>query len=165
MTVTTEHHAPTGTTKRKNTRRGVKVLAVAGLLALVGGTAFAFWTQSGSGSGSASTGTTHAITITSDPISGLAPGVAPVGLTGSFNNPSDGAVRVHSISVAITSVTGGAGSCTADDYTFTPNFVLDVDAPAGSSTWQGGTIGFANSPTLNQDGCKGAIVHLGFTSD
>ena len=43
--------------RNKNRKRGLKVVAVAGGLVLVGGVAFAYWTQGGTGTGSASTGT------------------------------------------------------------------------------------------------------------
>jgi hypothetical protein len=167
MTVTTEQHAPAGKAKRRNTRRGIKIVAIAGGLALVGGTAFAFWTQSGTGSGSATTDTTSALTVNqTGTISGLAPGVAPIELAGTFDNPNAGSVRVHAISVTISSVTGGAGACSAADYTVVSPSALDVDVPSGDgvSPWHGGSIVFKNDPILNQDGCKGATVHLAFAS-
>src|SRR5262245_27906514 len=93
--------------KNKNTKRGLKVAAIAGGLVLVGGVAFAFWTQSGSGVGSARTANTTGITVnqTGDPVSGLGPGVAALPLGGDFTNNNTSTVHVSSVTVTIASIT------------------------------------------------------------
>jgi hypothetical protein len=82
---------PTGkSTRRRRCARSIgrpKLVIATVVLLGFGGVAYGYWTQTGSGTGSAETGTGEAITInqTSD-ISGLAPGVAPKTLSGTFDN-------------------------------------------------------------------------------
>ncbi len=172
MTVVAEQHTKTGKTTHRNARRGVKVLAVAGGLALIGGVAFAFWTQGGTGTGSAKTGTTTDITVnqTGSAITGLAPGVSPVGLSGDFDNPNTATVHVTTVEVTVDSVTqapGASGDCDASDYVITGSpMSVPQDLAAGDNvgSWSGATIGFNNKAAVNQDGCKGATVTLSYTS-
>ena len=151
----------------KNKRRVTKVVAVAAALVVAGGAAFAWWTAGGSGTGSASTGTTTALTVTqSSPITGLAPGVGPQTLSGTFNNANTGPVYVSTLTVTISSITqavGAVGSCTAGDYQITGSpLAIGAEVPVGSSPWSGPQIAFVNLPT-NQDGCKGATVNLSYS--
>jgi len=151
----------------KGKKRGAKVLAVAGGLVLIGGVAFAYWTQGGSGTGTASTGDTDAITVNqTSTVEGLAPGVPAQTLSGNFTNPNDGPVYVTSVTVEIDSVTGGAGDCDESDYTLA-NATMPVNAeiPVGTGgSWGGATLAFNNKADVNQDGCKGATVNLAYTA-
>jgi hypothetical protein len=153
--------------RNKNRKRGLKVVAVAGGLVLVGGVAFAYWTQGGTGSGSATTGGTNPITVTqTSAITGLAPGLDAQTLSGKFNNPNNGPVFVHQVKVEISSI-DSPGTCSADDYTLTNATVpVDAEVPAGSGVggWTGATIAFNDKADTNQDGCKGATVHLAYTA-
>jgi hypothetical protein len=90
--------------------RRVRMLAVSllAILALpVGGTAFAYWSQSGSGAGSGTTGTTVAVTLSpGTPAPGLYPGgTANVELT--VSNPNASAVRIGSLLLDTGQGTGG----------------------------------------------------------
>lgn len=171
MTDVAEQHTKAGKTKR-TTRRGIKVAAVAGGLVLIGSAAFAYWTQSGTGTGSASTGTTAAITVNqTTTINGLAPGVAPLTLSGDFTNPNTATVHVATVAVTVTSVTKAAGApagpCTAADYEILGSpMTVNADVVSGThvGSWTGATIAFKNDPAASQDGCKGATVTLGYTS-
>lgn len=154
--------------------RAHKKLSIAvGLVAVMAlsAGAYAYWTQAGSGSGSAATGTNVAITVvqTSTPAD-LYPGGPTAALSGTFTNTNDGPVYVGTVSASISSVSGPnitAGTpCTAADYTLV-GFPLTINAEVradDTSTWSGGTIQMVNSGT-NQDGCKGATVNIGYTSN
>jgi hypothetical protein len=156
--------------ENKNKKRGLKVVAFAGALVLAGGVAFAYWTAGGSGTGSATTGDVSAVTVVqTSAITGLAPGGSAQTLSGTFNNPNTGPVYVGTVNVEITDVTDTNGdslgtACDADDYTLSAtSFVKGAEVLADdSSTWTGPTIAFNNKAT-NQDACKGAVVHLGYT--
>jgi hypothetical protein len=153
--------------KNKSTKRGLKVAAIAGGLVLVGGVAFAYWTQGGSGSGSAQTGTTDTLVIhQTTNVNGLAPGVPAVPLSGTIDNPSDATVHVSTVTVSIASITGAAGPCTSADYEIlgSPMSVPQNIDGHSSGTWSGATIAFKNDPLNPQDGCKGATVNLTYTS-
>ena len=154
----------------KNKRRGIKVVALAAALVVVGGAAFAYWTAGGGGSGSASTGTVSAVTVVqTSTINGLAPGLPAQTLSGTFNNPNSGPVYVGTVNVSITDVTDTndvslGSACDADDYTLSAtSFAKNAEVLANdTSTWTGPTIAFNNKPADNQDACKGAVVHLGY---
>jgi hypothetical protein len=129
--------------------------------------AYAYWTTTGSGTGSASTGTSSAISaVQTSTIAGLRPGGAAQTLSGNFTNTtnSGGNVYVTTVTASISGVSGGAGSCSASDYTLA-NAVMTVgaDIPAGTAqgSWTGATIQFNNTAS-NQDGCKGATVALAY---
>ena len=138
-------------------------------IAVLGGSlaAYAYWTTTGSGTGTASTGTSSAITaVQTSTISGLRPGGAAQTLSGNFTNTtnSGGSVYVTTVTASISSVSGGAGACSASDYTLA-NAAMSVgaDIPAGTAqgSWSGATIQFNNTGS-NQDGCKGATVNLAY---
>jgi hypothetical protein len=157
--------------ENKNKKRGLKVVALAGGLVLVGGVAFAYWTQGGTGTGSASTGSTVAITVKqTSTITGLAPGVAAQTLSGNFDNPNSNPVYVTSVTASISSVVKAAGApsgtCDATDYTLTgATMAVGAEVPAGTAqgSWGGATLAF-NNKASNQDACKGATVNLAYTA-
>lgn len=157
-----------------NTRRKIVAVGLAGAVVLgSGAAAYAYWSGSaGSGSGSAGTGSqasTLVITQSGAP-STLAPGVTAGAITGSIQNTGTTSVQVSSVTVSMGSVTqllGAIGPCSTDDYILTsPLMTVNVDlAPGLSTTFSGASLGFADSTTANQDGCKGATVHLLYTSN
>jgi hypothetical protein len=152
-------------------KRGLKVAALAGGLVLVGGVAFAYWTQGGAGTGTAATGSTDDITVQqTSVITNLAPGLPAQTLSGNFDNPNDGPVYVTSVTATIDSVTKAvgapAGACTADDYTLSgATMAVGAQVPSGTAkgSWSGASLAFNNTGD-NQDGCKGATVHLAYTA-
>ena len=108
----------------------------------------------------------NSLTITqTSALTGLAPGVAPVPITGLVVNNGPDGTHIAVIEVSITSVVVGSstvsGQCNATDYRITgPRMVVDRHLASGASTPFGGaTIGFSNKVT-NQDRCKNAVVHL-----
>lgn len=155
---------PSPSPRRRRTRR-IAVITTA-LVLVGGGAAYAWWTTSGTGTGSAATGTSIPITVVqTSTLSAMYPGDSAQTLSGNFNNTNSGPVHVASVTVSISSVTGGAGSCDATDYTLAgATMTVNADVPAGSGqgSWSGATIKF-NNKASNQDGCKGATVNLAYT--
>lgn len=112
---------------------------------------------------SSSTRVTQTSTMT-----GLAPGIAPVPITGLVTNIGSSAVYVVSVDVAITSITpdpaSAAGTCDASDYyLLNPTMLIGQTISAGqTATFTGASIGFNNKPSI-QDNCQNATVHLLYT--
>jgi hypothetical protein len=150
-------------------RKSAVVVGVLFLLSAAG--AYAYFTQTGSGSGTATTGSAAGITVvqTSTP-SGLTPGSAPQALSGNFTNPG-GAVHVATVTAALGSVTNALGDpidgCTTSDYQINsahPTINLTIAGGTGVGAWSGPTLQMLDSGA-NQDACKGAIVHVTYSSD
>ena len=101
---------------------------------------------------------------------GLAPGLAPVAITGQIVNNSTDSTYITVVEVAITSVTTRPGSrpgtCDASDYLLlnTRMFVKRTLSPGGSAPFTGAAIGFRNK-TTNQDACQHADIHLLYTAN
>ena len=111
-------------------------------------------------------GGTLTITQTSTMV-GLAPGVAPVAITGLVTNHGPDSTVVAAVDVAIVSVTrapGRSGTCDASDYVLlaTRMPVGQTLAAGASTTFTGAAIGFHDKPTL-QDACQRATVRLLYT--
>lgn len=102
-------------------------------------------------------------------MTGMAPGIAPVAITGIVTNDGTGSTFVAAVTVSIASVTknpaAGPGTCDASDYV-----LLGVAMPVGltlaqgeSADFTGAQIGF-NDTTTNQDACRGSVVNLHYVS-
>lgn len=158
---------------RNPKRKIAAVLAITlGLVGVAGGTAYAYWTSGGAGTGSVTTGTIAAATANQTTvISGLQPGGTAQSLGGNFSNPNTTSVHVDSVTVSISSLTGGTpvNQCTDADYVITNPAMSAVQevAPTASGTttgsWSGATIAFKNDTTRNQDACKSATVNLSYS--
>jgi len=149
-------------------RRSLVIGSVAALL-LIGGVAFAYWTNSGSGTGSATTGTNTAITIVQTSSSAtLYPGGAPSTLSGTFNNPNTSPVYVNDLTATLASVSGSVGTpaCTIADYALVTD-TISVDGQVAvddTTAWSGIQVRMLNSST-NQDACKNATINLSYSSN
>jgi len=147
-----------------------KVVALVGATCLIFAVgAYAYWTQGGSGNGTAANGSNGDIVITQTAITGLYPGGAPVGLSGTFDNPNANAVFVDSVTASLVSVTGSVGTpaCTIADYQLaSPVATVNLTIPSGlaQGAWSGPTIRLIDSAT-NQNACKNATVNLHYTSN
>jgi len=135
------------------------------LLAAAG--AYAYWTQSGAGTGSAATGTNDAVTVnqTSSPAA-LYPGGPAQPLSGNFDNPNEGKVRVASVTVALSSIEDAPAGCSLADYQLnnaTATVNAEIDPGDGVGSWSGPSIQMLNTGS-NQDGCKNASINLTYTS-
>lgn len=148
-------------TRKRFSKKWVAI-STAGLL-VIGGGAFAYWSNVGSGPGTATTGTNLSVVVNqTSTVSGLAPGLPAQSLSGNFDNPNSGPVFVTAVTAVVTG-TDKTG-CTATDYTIAGTAPVGAEIPAGPGVgaWTGLTIQFNNKGT-NQDACKNAAVTLSYT--
>lgn len=147
-------------------KRTVVLLTVA-LVLVVGGIAYAYWTNTGSGTGSATTGSNDSLVINqTSTITGLAPGEPAQTLSGNFDNPNDGPVYVTSVTAEVTGTDQGA-ACDATNYTIGGSAPVNAEVPPGNGvgSWSGLTIQFNNKPAVNQDACKNAVVSIEYSNN
>jgi LPXTG-motif cell wall-anchored protein len=103
-------------------------------------------------------------------MNGLAPGRAPVAITGRVVNNSTDSTYLTAVEVEITSVSTRPGSrpgpCDVSDFYLlnTRMLVERTLGPGGSSPFTGASIGFRNKST-NQDACQRAVIHLLYTAN
>lgn len=112
---------------------------------------------------------------------GLAPGIAPVAITGIVTNNGTDSTNIYDIEVEIVAITtaldSAPGVCDPSDYFLvTEEDPLDTDPsrarmpvnqflnPGESIMFDGAHIGFSNKST-NQDSCKGATIQLLYTAN
>lgn len=146
------------------TKKRIIATAVVTAVLLGGATgAYAYWSAIGTGTGSGTTGTTTAVNaVQSTTITNLRPGGTAQAISGTFVNTNPAPTYVSTLTVAISSISGNPGTCTASDYTLA-SAVVTVNAVVDTGTaWSGPTIAFNNTAS-NQDGCKGATVNFSFT--
>jgi hypothetical protein len=157
---------------RRPSKKLTIAVAAAGIIAVGGATALAYWTNSGSGSGTATTGTNASITVNQNGFAAadaLYPGGPAVPLSGTFNNTNAGAVHVTSVSatspVTVDAAHAGAG-CLAADYVLGGTAPVNADVAPGSPSgaWSGLTVRL-NESGINQDACKGATITIAYTSN
>jgi hypothetical protein len=173
-----------------NKKRAAAIAGATTIALTSAGVAFAFWTSSGGGTGTAGTssGVTTIAVSGDDQVNDLAPGVAPEAITATISNPTNQNAQVTNLKVEIASIDSGANSCDAGSYSLSatdPGAALTGTATSGTSNINipvgveltpndsaaGGTdqttetfyLGFVDAAT-NQDGCKGATVHLTYTA-
>lgn len=114
----------------------------------------------------------NSLTVTqTSTMAGLAPGIAPVPITGRVVNNGPDSTYIDVVTVEITSVTSAQGTpaagCDASDYllleaTMAVGKTLRPDG--GAAPFSGASIGFANK-AINQDACKHATIHLHYTAN
>ncbi len=136
----------------------------------VAGVAIGYFTTTGSGTATATVGNSSPLTLHATVSSTLYPGASsPVSFT--VDNPSSGAQRVGTITLASISVDAGHSSCSTvisggnPDFTM-PDVVVNQVFPSGSgqSVTPGGTLTM-NNTGVNQDACQGATLTLHLTSN
>ncbi|MEA2192313.1 MAG: hypothetical protein QOI73_2434 [Solirubrobacteraceae bacterium] len=147
-----------------NRKRGL-IGAIVTILVIAAGAA-AYWSAGGSGTGTAPTaaGTTPITVNQTTVLTGMYPGDSAQTISGNFTNTNSGPIHVSTVTASISSVTGGAGACTAADYTLASAVMTvpqEVAVASNTGSWTGATIKF-NNTTSNQDGCKGAVVNLAY---
>jgi hypothetical protein len=132
--------------------------------------AYAYFTTSGSGTGSASVGTGSAVTLHGTVASSLYPGSSS-SVSFTVDNPSSGAQRVNTISLASISADAGHSGCGTvlgggnPDFTMAPVAVNKTVAPgAGQAVSQTGTLTM-NETGVNQDACQGATLTLNLSNN
>jgi hypothetical protein len=154
-------------------RRGRRGVFIALVLVVVLG-AFAVGGMAGSSSADAATSgcggsspapSTALTVVQTSTITGLAPGVPAIPISGMSTNNGHDSIFVRMVIVSIESVAKAphatAGSCNASNYVVLhPQMSVNRSMPPrGSVYFTGATIGFNNRAT-NQDACKGAMVQL-----
>ena len=150
-------------------RKLIAIFAVIVALA-ISGLAIAYWTQGGIGNGSATAGTTSAITVnqTGTP-TGLYPGMTPVTLSGTFDNPNVHPVTISAVTAVVRAFNvpgvGGKPACTQNDFAIGGNFTGPYAVPVGlgAGAWTGLTVAMIDNG-LNQDACKGVSITIDYTA-
>jgi hypothetical protein len=150
-------------------RNALTAFACTGALA-VAGVAFAYFTSSGSGTGTAAVGSSSAVTLHATISSNLFPGSSsPVALT--VDNPSSGAQRVGTVTLAGISVDSGHSGCSTTISGGNPDFSMPVvnvnkvfQPGNGQSVTPDGTLTM-NETGVNQDACQGATLTLHLTNN
>lgn len=168
---------------RKITKKTAVIVAGSTLLVAVGGgIAFAFWSSTGTGSGTAtaSAGASNLTITQASAPSDLAPNVAPEAVTGSISNGAANSAYVNTLTVTITGVDDAHATCSAADFGLTTGsaaldkstakqkLILTVGtelAHGGSVSFPAFNIGFANDSANSQDGCKGAVPQLSYSTN
>jgi hypothetical protein len=148
--------------KRFVSKKVVAVGVTAGLALGIAGGAFAYWTQGGSGTGSATTGTTVDVTVKETvSASDLYPGGPAQPLSGNFDNPNAGAVKVGTVTATLGTLPAG---CVPADFTISGTGVVDAEIPSGNGVgaWSGISIQM-NNTAVNQDACKASTIPLVYT--
>ncbi len=151
---------------------GKRMLTALGCVAALtaAGAAIAYFTSSGSGTGAAAVGSSSAVTLHATISSDLYPGSSsPVSLT--VDNPSSGAQRVGTVTLASISVDAGHSACSTTisggnpDFTMPAVNVNKVFSPGnGQSVTPSGTLTM-NETGVNQDACQGAALTLHLTNN
>ncbi|HWC34360.1 MAG TPA: hypothetical protein VG650_05980 [Mycobacteriales bacterium] len=147
--------------KINNKKKAAAVLATGAMVVTGGGVAFAYWTQNGSGAGTAASGTTTAVTVVQTATtSNLYPG-GQVALSGTFNNPNSGSVRVGTVTATVGTLPSG---CVAADFTIVGTAAVNAEIPAGSSvgSWSGITLKM-NDTAVSQDACKAQTIPVTYS--
>lgn len=138
------------------------VAASAALVAVGGGAAYAYWSTTGSGSGSAnaSPGTQAVVLHTA-----FDDGIAPSGtrtVTYTADNPNSSSTTVGGL---VATVTTSTAACDPGWFSVTaPSGTTSVAKNSTGTMLGTGTLTFTDL-AINQDGCKGATIYVGVTSN
>ena len=139
-----------------------KILAI-GLpltaVAVTGG-AVAFWSGSAGGSGGTTAETSvDALVLSTSAVTGLVPGgTVTVPVTATNNNATTSVSVSQLTAVDLVSDSDGCDDVSGATVAVTQPAQAVIVAPAGGTAQVGSIkITMANSPTVNQDACKGAV--------
>lgn len=151
------------------TKKRVLALSAIGVLAVAAG-AYAYFTSTGSGTATATVGSGSAVTIKGTVSSTLYPGgSSPVTFT--VDNPSSGAQRVGTITLASIAVDAGHSTCSKVITGGNPDFAMPAvvvnktfAAGNGQTVTPTGTLTM-NDTGISQDACQGATLTLNLTSN
>ena len=156
---------------RKFGKKTITAVAAAIAAAGISVGAYAYWTTTGAGTGTAAVGTANSIVVNQTSIlTGIAPGVAPQNLSGTFTNSGSVTVHVTTVSVVVSGTDKPTGTnntgCTPADFKIAGTSTVttaDVLPNSTGGAWGGLTIEF-NNTAANQDSCKDSIVRLTYTA-
>jgi hypothetical protein len=151
------------------TRKWLTAMAAVTILALAAG-AYAYFTSTGSGTGTATVGTSSAVTLHATVGGALYPGASQT-VTFTVDNPSSGAQRVGTISLASISADAGHSTCSTTISGEKPDFTMAavaVNKTFGNGNAQAvtptGTLTM-NDTGVNQNACQGATLTLNLTNN
>jgi hypothetical protein len=156
--------------KMRLKKRGLIPVGIALLVFIAAtGVVYGYWTVSGSGTGTASAanGVTNLTVNQTTVLAPMYPGDTAQTISGTFNNPNSAATWVNTVTASISGVSqavGAVGTCDGTDFTLaSPVATVNALIPIGNlqGAWTGPTLQF-NNKASNQDGCKGATVHLAY---
>ena len=147
------------------------LLATACICALgVAGAAVAYFTTTGSGTGTATVGSSTAVTVKATVAGAVYPGSSST-VSFTVDNPSSGAQRVGTITLASITADSGHSTCATTisggnpDFTMANVAVNKTFGPGnGQSVTQTGTLTM-NDTGVNQNACQGATLTLNLTSN
>ena len=167
--------------KRFTLKKKVAAIGIAAVMAVGGGSAFAYFTSGGSGTGSAQVGTGpgNAFSFTSaGPATPLTPGTTSQPFDVSVTNTSDQAAFVGFVSMSIATYPGGDAAtadgsdipgCLASWFTVDPILNVDTTVGAGDTVTASGlgidepTISMTESGT-DQNPCQDASIGINFSA-
>lgn len=165
------------TSRFRNRKRAVALLAAGSLTAFAGTVAYAYWSTSGTGSAAAPTATaSHSLSFTTASISAMYPGDSAQPLTVTVKNTGTQKQYVANVSAYLTIDSNHSANCTASDYLLNGTAAPGTAATAAALSWTPkdlaangtqdatGTIQFNDKP-VNQDGCQGATVTLNYSAN
>jgi hypothetical protein len=147
---------------RRPSKKLTIAVAAAGIIAVGGATALAYWTTTGSGSGGAATaGSDTAMTIAqAGAITGLVPGGPAGTLNATVTNSTVTSAQIGDITATPTYPAGcGAANWT---ITHTTNGPTTVAGNSTSPSVSVATVALIDLPTVDQNACKNATVTFTF---
>ncbi len=158
--------APPATRRRWRGSKRSTVAGVTGLLLLSGTAAFAYWTTGGTGTATGTAGTTTPVAITGTVAGPIYPG-GNFAVSFTADNPNNSAVRIGTISATGFDTDSAGCDTLIANATFTDfsmaNVVANevIEANANDEVIAAaGSLVFGNSPSENQDACKGATLTI-----
>jgi len=146
-------------------KKGLVLLAtlVVAAAAAIGG--YAYFTSTGAGQGSASVGSSGAITLTSNAVSGLYPGGAAKTVTLNVFNNNAGDEYVGTISGSVEDITTGPNAgCMGSWFSVAP-VTYNTTVLAGATTHPTTTISMPSDTVDNQNACQGAALTIDWSSN
>ena len=155
------------------TKKRVAVLGTIAAVALTGGIAYAYFTDSGSGTGTASVGASSPITLAGTITGTLYPAGEPASVSVLVTNPGSGSQYVGKVHLASITTDAGHSACDLSVSGVNAAFTMADTAVVGTLT-KSGTAGDhatatgslqMNDTGVSQDACQGAPLTLHFTSN
>jgi hypothetical protein len=157
---------------RRPSKKLTIAVAAAGIIAVGGATALAYWTTTGSGSGTGATtaGTSNTLTFTQNVLTPMYPGDSSQNLTVAVKNTGTESAYVASVKAYVTTDKAG---CTGADFLLGGVSAPSTMATAAGLSWTAAdlaasgqanatsTIQF-NNTAANQDVCKSAVVTINY---
>lgn len=156
--------------KLSNKKKALTAVATLAVVGLGTGTAYAYWSGNGTSVGSATTSTTTDFTVMggTTPSGLLIPGGGSVTVPFTVSNTGTSAAKLTAVTVTVQGSGGStwtpAFACSALDYVVGAVTITPGEIPAGSKLEGTVALTMTNRASVNQDGCKNAVVPLYFVT-